>query len=119
MAPRAAVKSRPRPALDRTPICSLSGILLHLNDTLAVLTRCAPTMPEDTNGEKDEENEQDEEGAKRVHQRGREAAQGPFQGPDPRRTSFETDEAVRRFSETEGARIGYWLGSSAVGIAVA
>src|ERR1700757_5382537 len=78
---------------------------------LAVLTRCARTTPEDPNGESDQDQ------AKRVHQRGCEAAQGSFQGPDPRCKSVETYEEVGRFSETEGARIGHWLRSSAVGIA--
>src|SRR5579864_1590937 len=67
-------------------------------------------MLEGTNGEKDEEQ------AKRVHERGCEAAEGPFQSPHPRRKNLEADEEVRRFSETEGARTGHWLRSSAVGI---
>ena len=51
-----AVNNRSRPAIDRTPISSPSGILLsvHLNDELAVLTHCASTMLEGTNGENDE-----------------------------------------------------------------
>jgi hypothetical protein len=60
------------PAIDRKPISNPSGILLHLNDGSAVLTGCAPTMPEDSNGEKDKEQ------AKRVYERGCEAAQGSF-----------------------------------------
>ena len=70
-------------------------------------------MIEDSNGQNDKEQ------AKRVHQRGCEAAQGSFEGPDSRCKSFEIDEEVRGVSETEGPRIGHWPGSSAVGMTTA
>jgi hypothetical protein len=74
-----AVNNRSRPTTDRTPIISPSGILLsvHLNDGLAVLAHCASRMLEGTNGEEDEEQ------AKRVHERGCEVAEAHSKARTP------------------------------------